>query len=99
MTGHSNEPVLASIRHLHDLGLLHEVRLLILRGVNDDPELLRRTAAWLAGVDPGMRVQLTGFRAHGARPHQPPLEEPARETLDALADVLWTVAPFEICTV
>ncbi|MDO8364439.1 MAG: radical SAM protein, partial [Actinomycetota bacterium] len=52
MTGQPNEQVLASIRQLHDLGLLYEVRLLLLAGVNDEPELLRRTGRWLASIDP-----------------------------------------------
>lgn len=35
-----------------------------------------------------MRLELIGFRAHGARPHDPPLVEPTRETLEAGVDVL-----------
>jgi pyruvate formate lyase activating enzyme len=99
MTGQSNEPVLHSIRLLHEMGLLDEVRLLILRGVNDDPALLRRTAEWLAAVDPTMRIKLIGFRAHGARPHEPALEEPTHDALQAIAALLLDVAAFDICVV
>jgi pyruvate formate lyase activating enzyme len=88
MTGESNLPVLDSIDHLHRLGLLYEVRLLILKGVNDDPRLLRRTGEWLAKVDPAMRVKVIGFRAHGARPHDPPLEPPTHAELETAADHL-----------
>lgn len=99
MTGEPNDQVLASIEHLQRLGLLYEVRLLIMAGVNDDPDLLRRTAEWLADVDPEMRVKLIGFRAHGARPHDPPLVEPTTDDLLAAANVLSEVAPFDVCLV
>jgi len=81
MTGQPNDQVLASIRHLQQLGLLYEVRLLLLAGVNDDADLLHRTADWLAGIDPSMRVKIIGFRRHGARPHDPPLKEPTADWL------------------
>ncbi len=99
MTGASNEPVLRSIRTLHQMRLLDEVRLLILQGVNDDPVLIRRTAGWLAAIDPAMRVKVIGFRAHGARPHEPALSEPASDALQTIADLLCEVADFDICVV
>jgi pyruvate formate lyase activating enzyme len=99
MTGQANHQVLASITHLHGLGLLHEVRLLLLAGVNDDPELLRRTAEWLSAIDPRMRVKLIGFRPHGARPHDPAMVEPTPESLQEAADLLQAIAPFEVCVV
>ena len=99
MTGMDNGPVLASIRHLCELGLLYEVRLLLLAGVNDDPELLRATAEWLAAIDPGLRVKLIGFRSHGVREHDPPLVEPSRDALELAADILLATAPFDICIV
>ncbi len=92
MTGVINAPVLASIRHVRRLGLLYEVRLLLVAGVNDDPTLLRATGAWLAAIDPSMRLKVIGFRAHGVRPHDPPLVEPTPAALDACADVLRSVA-------
>jgi pyruvate formate lyase activating enzyme len=99
MTGQPNDRVLASIEHLHRIGLLYEVRLLLIAGTNDDPELLRRTAEWLAAVDPTMRLKLIGFRAHGARPHEPPLVEPSPADLLTAAAILTDTAPFDICTV
>ena len=99
MTGQPNGEVLASIGHLQRLGLLYEVRLLIMAGVNDDPGLVRRTAEWLAAVNPEMRIKLIGFRAHGARPHDPPLVEPTPEALLTVADLLRQVADFNICVV
>ena len=88
MTGEPNDAVLASIVHLQQLGLLYEVRLLLLAGVNDDPLLLRRTADWLAAVDPTIRVKVIGFRAHGARPNEPALVEPSPDEVRAAAAVL-----------
>jgi pyruvate formate lyase activating enzyme len=96
MTGHGNAEVLASIRRLHATGALHEVRLLLLAGVNDDPALLRRTGEFLADVDPTMRVVVIGFRRHGARPHDPELAEPTPAALAAAADLLRSVAPFDV---
>lgn len=99
MTGEPNDLVLATIEHLGDIGLLYETRLLLLAGVNDDDELIVRTAEWLAAIDPAMRVKLIGFRGHGARPHVPALVEPTREALLHAAELLWSVASFEICTI
>lgn len=98
-TGMDNAAVLASIQHLQALGLLYEVRLLLMAGVNDDPDLLRSTADWLASVDPGLRVKVIGFRPHGARDHDPPLVEPPRNALDSAVEILLAVAPFDICIV
>jgi pyruvate formate lyase activating enzyme len=67
LTGQPNDAVLASIRQLHELGLLYEVRLLLSPGQNDDEAELRRTAEWLLSVDPGIRVKVNGFRHHGVR--------------------------------
>jgi pyruvate-formate lyase-activating enzyme len=75
------------------------VRLLILAGVNDDPDLIRRTGEWLAAIEPTMRLKLIGFRAHGARPHDPPLIEPTRDSLDQIAAILGTTSEFELAVV
>lgn len=101
MTGEPNDEVLASIRQLQAMGKLYEVRLLLLAGVNDDPELLRRTGEWLAAIDPHMRLKVIGFRDHGARPHDPPLVAPTSEQREAAADLLAATpgAAFDICLI
>lgn len=99
MTGQPNDRVLATIRHLRELDRLQEVRLLLLAGVNDDPELLRRTGAWLAEVDPAMRVKVIGFRPHGVRDHDPPLVAPTANGLAEAASVLGSVGAFDITIV
>ena len=99
MTGQPNDQVLASIRHLAAQGALHEVRLLLLAGANDDPDLLLRTGAWLATLDPGMRLKVIGFRSHGTRPHDPPLAEPTAPQLEAATALLRSTGDFRITLV
>lgn len=96
MTGIGNGQVLRSIEHLHSIERLTEVRLLILRGVNDAPDVIRSTAEWLAGVDPTMRIKVIGFRSHGARPHDPPLEQPTDDDLERIVGVLRAAGDFTI---
>lgn len=67
LTNSPNDAVLMSIRHLAEVGKLHEVRLLLVPGVNDTADQLRRTAEWLLSVDPGMRIKVIGFSPHGVR--------------------------------
>lgn len=99
LTGRSNEATLTSIRHLAGQGRLYEVRLLLVAGWNDDAALIERTARWLACIDPAMRVKVIGFRSHGARPHDPPLQEPPRESLERAADIVRSVANLDVCVV
>ena len=99
MTGQSNREVLASIEHLHRLGLLYEVRLLLIAGVNDDPGLLATTARWLADVDPTMRLKVIGFHLHGSRPQQPPLVEPTLAQLERAVQVFTEISPFDVSMV
>jgi pyruvate formate lyase activating enzyme len=88
MTGRPLQPVLDSIRHLAAHDRLAEIRMLIVGGVNDDPDTVSAAAAWLAEHAPGVRVQLTGFRCHGVRPSPIPLGEPDRADLDVLAELV-----------
>ena len=81
LTGRGNELVLDSIRYLHSRGRLAEVRLLLVPGINDSGEQLARTAAWLAGVDPALRVVVIGFRRHGVRDEYADLPEAGPEVL------------------
>jgi YjjW family glycine radical enzyme activase len=99
LTGSSNAAVLASIRDLAARGKLFEVRLLLIAGVNDDDALLERTGRWLADVDPGLRIKVIGFRGHGVRPAPIPLAEPTAAQRAHYAEVLRSVAPFELVVV
>lgn len=99
MTGQPNDRVLASISHLAPLGRLHEVRLLMLPGVNDADALLAATGRWLAEVDPHMRVKVIGFRQHGVRPSTLPLVEPTADQRQHYADVLAAYGDFDLTVV
>jgi YjjW family glycine radical enzyme activase len=67
LTARDNAQVLRSIQYLAQRDKLAEVRLLIVPGYNDGPDAARHTAAWLAGIDPDVRVKIIGYRAHGVR--------------------------------
>lgn len=99
MTGSGNERILASIQLLAAAGRLHEVRLLLLPGVNDADDLLAETARWLAAVDPRMRIKVIGFRHHGVRPTAIPLREPSAEQRARYADILRAGGDFDLAVV
>ena len=67
LTGQGNGEVLASIRFLASIGLLYEVRLLLVPGQNDSEGALMATAQWLLGIDPKMRIKINSFMTHGVR--------------------------------
>ncbi len=99
LTGVGNAKVLATIRNLAGRGQLYEVRLLMLPGLNDADELVSRTGAWLAGVDPRMRVKVIGFRSHGVRPSPVPLREPSPDQLAHYRDLLAAEGDFDLVLV
>lgn len=96
ITGRPNDRVLRSIELLHRLGRLYEVRLLILPGINDDPDLLAATGAWLADVNPRMRLRVIGFRPHGVRASALALRQPRATQLHEYAATLAEHGDFQI---
>lgn len=88
LTGVGNEVVKESIEHLAGVGLLHEVRLLIIPGHNDRPTEVAATGAWLHDVAPGVAVKVIGFRRHGTRPAAADLREPTADELDVVVATL-----------
>ncbi|GAB3255419.1 radical SAM protein [Nocardioides dilutus] len=99
LTGRGNELVLDSIRYLHAHGKLAEVRLLLVPGFNDSDEQLARTAAWLADLDPRVRVVVIGFRAHGVRDAYADLPEAGPEVLDRARSALRDAGLHQVVTV
>lgn len=99
LVGSGNAEVLESIRLLANRGKLYEVRLLLAAGANDSDDLLARTGAWLAELNPRMRVKIIGFRAHGVRPSPVPLVEPSAEQRAHYADVLRRQGDFELVVI
>jgi pyruvate formate lyase activating enzyme len=67
ITRQDNDAVLDSVRWLHRAEKLHEIRLLVIPGVNDDAAVLERYAAFVRSVDRGMRVRVMAYRHHGVR--------------------------------
>jgi pyruvate formate lyase activating enzyme len=88
LTGQRIDAVLESIRTLSAMGLLYEVRLLLVPGINDDPALLRRTAQWLATISADLRIVLNPFRTHGVRSPADTWAEPTSTDLWGYADIL-----------
>ena len=67
LTGNPNTAVLESIRYLDSIAKLYEVRLLLVPGRNDSDEVLIKTAMWLKGVNPAMKIRINAFKSHGVR--------------------------------
>jgi pyruvate-formate lyase-activating enzyme len=88
LTGRSNAQVLTSIRDLAGRGLLDEVRLLLVPGLNDGDDVLIRTASWLLDVDPHLRVRVNPFRHNGTRACARDLLAPTEADLTRYRDVL-----------
>jgi len=99
LTGRGNELVLDSIRYLHAHVKLAEVRLLLVPGFNDSDEQLARTAAWLADLDPDLRVVVIGFRRHGVREEYADLPEAGPEVLDRARTALQDAGLHRVVTV
>jgi pyruvate formate lyase activating enzyme len=99
ITGRSNARVLASIELLAGRGQLHEVRLLIIPGVTDKPDLLGRTATWLHDTAPGVPVVLLPFGHHGVRAAGRTWREATAADLERVAAVLALAAPLTVRTV
>jgi pyruvate formate lyase activating enzyme len=99
MTGQPNDQVLDSIRYLHSLDCLYEVRLLMLPGINDTPAMLADTATWLASIDRQIRVKVIGFRPHGVRPSELPLTQPTADQMARYVEVLHNAGITEVCSV
>ena len=99
ITGTSNAQVLASIKLLAARGKLHEVRLLLMAGVNDSDDLLAQTGRWLAAIDPMMRIKVIGYRAHGVRPWPVPLIDPDADQRAHYAEILAAEGQFELLVI
>lgn len=66
------EPVLASIRLMHALGVWVEVTTLVVPGLNDGEEELRSIARFVASVDPGIPWHLSRFHPDYEYTQAPP---------------------------
>lgn len=78
LTGRSNVRALDSVVDLIGRGLLYEVRLLLVPGINDSDAQLRRLAGWLLDIDPAVRVRVVEFDKRGTRACARDLAAPRR---------------------
>lgn len=99
LTGQGNHRVLESIDRCAAEGKLYEVRLLLVPGVNDADDVLRRTAHRLTAASPDLRVKVIGFRAHGVRAAARDFAEPTAQQRERYADLLRDAGVREVVTV
>ncbi len=99
MTGQPNHLVLDTIRYLAEWSRLWEVRLLMVPGRNDSPDVVAKTAKWLHNIDPSIRIKLIGFRQHGVRPQFADIPEADPAHIAELADVIRGVGIKELVVV
>lgn len=88
LTGRSNVRVRNSIALLAARGLLYEVRLLPIPGINDSDAELEATAGWLLSLDPRIRVRVNEFHRLGTRAPARDLLRPRRAELVRYRQVL-----------
>ena len=65
LTGRSNENILAMARHVADLGVPLWVRHVLVPGLTDDEEGLRRTGAFIASLPTVQRVEVLPYHTLG----------------------------------
>ncbi|NND85202.1 MAG: YjjW family glycine radical enzyme activase [Acidimicrobiia bacterium] len=82
LTGSGHTEVLDSLAHLSTLGLLTEVRFVLVPGWNDDPDILDAMADHLA--DGGVPLKLIRARHHGVS--DPVYDEPSVDHAEAVAE-------------
>ncbi|MEO1058147.1 MAG: radical SAM protein [Actinomycetota bacterium] len=88
LTGRSNQRVLQSLRCLDELDRLAEIRLLVVPGLNDDAEMLARTARWIGELASTPRIRVIAFRHAGTRPIARRLREATSADIEAVVTVL-----------
>ncbi len=83
LTGSGNAAVLDSAEHLARLGLLSEIRFVLVPGWNDHASSIEAMAGWLRPL--GAPLKLIGVRHHGAV--SPSFEEATPDALESVATV------------
>jgi pyruvate formate lyase activating enzyme len=78
------QPILDTIRRLHQMGFWVEIVTLVIRGFNDSDDELKRAAEFLAGVSPDIPWHLTAF--HKDYKMRDP-EDTSPETLQRAAEI------------
>jgi pyruvate formate lyase activating enzyme len=88
ITGQGNTEVLASVRTLHMLGRLEEIRLLVIEGLTDSETELTAYAAFVRSVDPDLPLRLMAYRHHGVRAKGRAWPETSQVVVEEVAELL-----------
>ena len=78
------EPILYTIRALHEMGIWVEIVTLLIPGFNDSPDEIERLTSFIAGVSPDIPWHVTAFHKN-YRMHDP--ENTTPEMLMAAAEI------------
>ena len=87
LTGSGNARVLDNLRYLAGSGRLAEVRTVVVPGFTDSPGAIGAVAGFLAALDPGIALRLTGFHPAGVRGAAAGWPPPADGVMERLAGV------------
>lgn len=90
ITGSGNAEVLRSVRVLHELDRLVELRLLVIEGLTDTPEELAAYAELVTSLDAATPVRIMAYRHHGVRATGLHWPETRPETMDRVEATLHT---------
>jgi pyruvate formate lyase activating enzyme len=82
--------VLETIRFLAEQGKLYAVQQVIVPGFTEDEASMRRTARFLADIDPSIRLRLLRFRPHGVSGQAASWASPSDASMDALMEIAKT---------
>ncbi len=88
LTGRSNQRVLDSLRCLDELDRLAEIRLLVIPGLNDDPDMIARTARLIDELATEPPIRVIAFRHAGTRPIARRLREATTADIEAVVNGL-----------
>jgi pyruvate formate lyase activating enzyme len=86
LTGRSLDPVLESIKFLHEQKKLYAIQQVVVPGYTDSEASASATAQWLAALDPQIRLKLLRFRPHGTSGPAANWISPSDEVMDSLVN-------------
>lgn len=95
LTGQGNERILSNLRRLSDLGARIEIRMPLVPGCNDSPDVVRRIGAFLGNLNiekmrvlPYHSMARSKYAALGMTDTMPDVPSPDDEHLNAVVDIL-----------
>ncbi len=85
LTGQPVQSVRDTIRYFAEIGKLYAVQQVIVMNYTDDAENMAATAAFLAGINPMIRLQLVKFRPHGTTGEAKTWRSPTDKIMNSLS--------------